>query len=273
MTTPTITIIIPTFNAHNTLDEALNSIVQQTYTNWEVLIMDGLSTDNTLIIAQKYAAQFSSKIKIQSKKDKGIYDAMNKGIQLAKGEWLYFMGSDDTLYEPTTLEKVVALKELKNNDVVYGNVTSPRFNGIYAGEFTPIKLFNQNICHQAIFFNKGMFKTIGKFNLKYKLLADWHHNICWFYSKKIKKYYINLIIANYGIDGLSSSNVDVKFENDKLSIFFFNGFKVFNLSKLIEICSEIILNSKNNNNLHRVIFYTMSRFMLRKIRKYKTKNN
>ena len=98
-------IIIPTFNSEKTLDIALSSIVVQSYQNFEVLIIDGLSTDSTIDIAKKHQKVFPN-IKIKSEKDNGIYDAMNKGIALAKGEWLYFMGSDDSLYNDDVLNQI-----------------------------------------------------------------------------------------------------------------------------------------------------------------------
>ena len=89
-----LSIIIPTYNSASVLAKALDSIVKQNFTDWEVLVMDGVSTDNTIKVAQSYN---DSRIHIFSEPDKGIYDAMNKGIEKAQGEWLYFLGSDDWL--------------------------------------------------------------------------------------------------------------------------------------------------------------------------------
>ena len=115
---------------------------------------------------------------------------MNKGVKAAKGEWLYFLGCDDKLYTGDVFKKVVEVFEQENfPDVIYGNVFSTRFNGIYDGEFTIEKIFHQNICHQAIFFRKTVFNKIGNFNVKYKANADWDFNLRWFLSKKIKKQY------------------------------------------------------------------------------------
>ena len=87
-----LSIIIPTFNSANTLRRALDSIIGQTLNDLEVLIMDGVSTDQTLDIAKTYN---DNRIRIFSEPDNGVYDAMNKGIDKASGEWLYFLGSDD----------------------------------------------------------------------------------------------------------------------------------------------------------------------------------
>ncbi len=129
---------------------------------------------------------------------------MNKGISLAKGDWIYFLGSDDSLYATTTLSDMQ--KELTGYDVVYGNVTSPRFNGLYDGPFTKEKIYEKNICHQSIFFNRKVFKKIGSFNRKYSSHADWDHNLRWFLSRKIKKKYVDMVVSNYADGGFSSVN-------------------------------------------------------------------
>lgn len=98
-----LSIIIPTYNSASVLPRALDSIICQTFTNWEVLIMDGISTDDTLKMAQSYN---DSRIRIYSEPDNGIYDAMNKGINKANGEWLYFLGSDDCLFSKDVLSNI-----------------------------------------------------------------------------------------------------------------------------------------------------------------------
>lgn len=205
-------IIIPTYNSEATLNAALQSINNQTYRNFEVLIIDGKSSDRTLDIAASFNNKINS-LRVISETDKGIYDAMNKGINLAKGEFLYFLGSDDSFYNNNVLEQISILS--KNLDVIYGNVYSTRFNGKYDGVYSYKKIAEQNICHQAIFLNKRVFKIIGNFNLIYKSHADWEHNIKWFYSNKLKNAYVNLIIANYADGGFSSLNFDNKFNSDK----------------------------------------------------------
>lgn len=190
----------------------MDSIITQSYKNFEVVIVDGISSDETMSIVKKYAS-LNLNIRWVSEKDNGIYDAMNKGIKMAKGEWLYFIGSDDSIYSINTLNEI--LKELKGFDVVYGNVFSSRFNGVYDGEFTNDKIYQKNICHQAILFNKAVFKKIGLFNPKFRSHADWDHNLRWFLSHKIKRKYVPAIISNYADGGFSSTTKEVFFEDIK----------------------------------------------------------
>lgn len=104
----TISIITPSFNSSDYLERAIKSVLNQNYKNWEHIIIDGVSTDKTIDIVRMYP---DSRIKINIEKDNGIYDAMNKGIKMAKGDWLYFLGSDDWLYDEFVLEGVFKDKE------------------------------------------------------------------------------------------------------------------------------------------------------------------
>ena len=207
-------IIIPTYNSEKDIGICLESISGQSFSNYEVIIVDGKSEDSTIDVIEKYVKQFDH-LHWVSESDNGIYDAMNKGIRMAKGRYLFFLGSDDTFYSITVLEQISKIIHTNNVDVIYGNVISKVFNGVYDGEFTYSKLCRKNICHQAIFLKKTGFDKIGGFNLKYKMCADYDHNIRWFFSSKISRLYVDLIITNYGDSGYSSSNRDLAFDKDR----------------------------------------------------------
>ena len=102
---PKISIITPTLNAGKTLEACILSVVNQTYLNKEYLIIDGLSTDGTPGMVKKYADIYPY-IKWISEKDAGIYEAMNKGIDLSSGEWIYFLGADDRFYSDRVLDDI-----------------------------------------------------------------------------------------------------------------------------------------------------------------------
>lgn len=213
-----ITIIIPTYNCEKTIGSALDSILRQSIKEVEILIVDGLSTDRTLKIVAQYQTN-QSNIVVRSEKDEGIYDAMNKGIELAKGNWLYFMGSDDTLYEETTLEKIENILKNFNFKVIYGNVKIIGNTGwakdgdIYDGKFDTLKILKKNISHQAIFYNTNFIKEhIGLFNKEYNVCSDWDFNLrCW---AKTEFYFYDIVIANFFSGGVSTNGNDTSFEND-----------------------------------------------------------
>jgi|GEM_PF-865102 len=209
-------IIIPTHNTSGILPKALDSILAQTYKNYEIIIVDGDSTDGTLGIVKKYEKKFDGRLRWVSEPDSGIYDAMNKGIGMARGEWIYFLGSDDIFYSKKVLEEVSQKIETSDTDIIYGNVQWGDTDKIYDGKFSALKLMEKNICHQAIFFKRSLFDKIGKFDLKYKLWADWVSNMRWFNDESIKREYFEIIVAKYGTEGFSSISVqDEKFMQDR----------------------------------------------------------
>ncbi len=211
-------IIIPTYNSSDTLSTSLDSVLSQTFKDYEIVIMDGVSTDDTLEIATRFQQQ-DSRVRIHSESDNGIYDAMNKGIDKAKGDWVIFLGSDDALADETVLERVAEHIRKTNALVVYGNVRIHGDSGwakdgdIYDGEFTLEKLLNQNICHQAMFYNRKFIKEeVGSYNEAYFKSSDWDFNLrCW---AKRPLEYMDLIVADFKAGGVSTDSTDHKFNED-----------------------------------------------------------
>ncbi|WP_231490258.1 glycosyltransferase family 2 protein [Pedobacter sp. Leaf170] len=193
-----LSIIIPTYNSSKKLKSCIDSIINQSITDFEILIIDGISNDDTLDIARSYNDE---RIKIISEPDRGIYDAMNKGIEIAKGKWLYFLGSDDELYCEKVLEEILKF-DSEIIDILYGNVC---VQSQIVGELYNIDiLLSKNICHQSIFYKNEVFKKIGKFKEVYVAAADWQHNIRWMKNRRIKSKYVSEIVATYNPYGFSS---------------------------------------------------------------------
>ncbi|MFI5152556.1 MAG: glycosyltransferase family 2 protein [Chitinophagales bacterium] len=207
---PLISIITPTLNAGQHIGRCLSSVQDQTFRDFEHLILDGGSTDDTIAIVRTYANQYSQ-IKLRVDKDKGIYDAMNKGIALAVGKWFYFLGADDTLMDSGVLEKLSPLLSESKAQFIYGNVFFQELGRDYDHEFDMEKILKRNICHQAIFYHESVFRTIGNYAVNYKTQADYDLNLkCWL-SGKISHEYIPVTIANYAQGGLSSLQPDGSF--------------------------------------------------------------
>lgn len=254
MPQPLISIIIPTYNSSKTLKACLDSVFEQN-AYYEVVIIDSASTDGTLKLLEGYTAKHVN-IKVYSEKDKGIYDAMNKGMDLAKGEWLFFLGSDDVFYNKDVLTTIS--KKLTNTDreVVYGNVeivgdTAWAKNGeIYAGKFTTEKLLNQNICHQAIFYKRDfMLEHIGYYNLDYVKSADWDLNLRFW--AKTKFAHAELTIVKYSVAGFSGNtgdaNLSKDFVNNVMRYFNFSPFShLINTSKFIYYGDVLRLQRENH---------------------------
>lgn len=217
MQQPVFSIIIPTYNAGKDIVNAINSVVAQTFTQFEVIVFDALSTDNTVSLVTTTFAN-DERIYVISEKDLGIYDAMNKGVKTAAGEWVYFMGSDDLLYDNKVLENM-APHLTKENHLVYGDVLWVPENKPEQGECKPEDLLHKNINHQRILYRRELFLQYGGYDLQYKVASDHELNIRFFCNQNIRKKYIPITIACYHSGGFSANKTDHLFWNNFKSIF------------------------------------------------------
>jgi hypothetical protein len=168
-----VSVIIPTYQASATLEQALASVVGQSYPDKEVWIIDGQSTDATLEIVRQYAAQHSF-IRYVSEKDSGIYDAMNKGIALAQGDWLYFLGADDRFFSPNALADALA-DVPPESLLLYGRVWNQAQQRLVHYEDNTLDtafFLTDTLCHQAVLMHRRAFALLGTFDLSYRLCAD-----------------------------------------------------------------------------------------------------
>jgi len=234
---PVVSVITAVFNGSATIEESIKNVINQTYSNIEYIIIDGGSTDDTLDIIDKYKSNIAY---VSSGSDKGIYDAMNKGITAAKGEWIFFLGCDDYIFDENVFSNIFTNKALvKNNDVIYGDVFFQNAQCRYDGEYDVQKIMWQNICHQSIFYHRSVFDKFGKFSLEYPMLADWEFNIRWFAEKKIRRSYVNQIVALYNEKGSSANTGDPKFHASYYKLLFisfpFWEFLSFSIKKIFHL--------------------------------------
>lgn len=175
------TIITCTFNASKYIDRTLNSVRSQSYPHIEHFIIDGVSKDDTVKKAQTYAYDSRYPVIVKSESDKGLYDAMNKGIQLAKGDYIIFLNAGDEFAEEDTLTSVA--EQLKGNalpGVIYGNTDIVDENGNFLRKrrlAPPEKLSWRSfkhgmlVCHQSFYAKTDIAQKVP-YNLNYKLSAD-----------------------------------------------------------------------------------------------------
>lgn len=175
MTTPLFTIITCTYNAESTLERTIRSVDSQTYPGIEHLILDGRSSDRTLEIAAR-----SQRARIISEPDKGLYDAMNKGISLATGDYLIFLNAGDCFHSNDTLSQVASILGGKNPDVIYGETALVdgdgkflRMRRLKAPENLNWKSFKEGmlVCHQA-FWARTEIARKTQYDLQYRFSAD-----------------------------------------------------------------------------------------------------
>lgn len=161
-------------------------------------------------------------VKLVSEKDKGIYDAMNKGIKMATGEWLYFMGSDDTFCSAKVLLEAHEEIQKEDADLIYGNVYGAVTNKGYIYD-TMTKVLSTGIHHQSIFYKSKLFEVLGEYNKEFKIAADYDFTLKVFLNEQYHTRYINKDIAYYGENGYSSQNFDYKFFSGHYKILARNG--------------------------------------------------
>lgn len=200
-----VSIITVVFNGEKDIERTIKSIINQTYENIEYIIIDGASTDGTLEIIKKY------KDKIDywtSESDSGIYDAMNKGIDVATGEYINFLNAGDIFVKEDILDKVFAQKNNKLCDLIYGGsiVTDAKQNIVLEPKlFSKFNLYFWNtrvVCHQSMFVRKNI---ISKYSMKYKLKGelDWYLDLV----DNIKSYrVVDFPIVFYALGGTGDIN-------------------------------------------------------------------
>ena len=208
---PKFSIITVTYNAEKVLEDTIQSVIFQTYRNVEYIIVDGASKDHTLEIVNKYHNRIN---KVISEPDKGLYDAMNKGIQLATGDYLCFLNAGDKFHDSETLQKVVhTLKGQELPDVIYGETAIVDEEGHFLHMrrlSTPAHLnwksFKQGmlVCHQAFFANREL-AINHLYDLQYRFSADF--DWCIRIMKKAKCLHnTRLTLIDYLNEGMTTQN-------------------------------------------------------------------
>ena len=197
---PLITIVTVVLNGAMLLDDTIQSVIKQTYSNIEYIIIDGCSTDGTLDIIEKYA----DKIRWISEHDNGIYDAMNKGIRLANGKWINFMNAGDSFYSLSTVADVFE-KNKYDEDILFGNVRIqyPDFSRMKSAGNLQHLWQGMQFCHQSVFVRTTLHKN-NLFNMS-SLVADFQFYYM-NYENNVKFKHIDFVIAIVDSGGVSDLN-------------------------------------------------------------------
>lgn len=173
-----ISIITTTYNSAKTIEETILSVLSQDYQNFEHIIVDGASKDNTMEIVKKYEDKYQGKLKYISEPDKGIYDAMNKGIKMATGDVIGLLNSDDKYANSKILSKISNTIETTNCDGIHGNLlymdyeTMSKPQRKWITKSTSVKAGNI-VAHPTLYLRKEVYNKMGLYNLKYKVVSDY----------------------------------------------------------------------------------------------------
>ena len=204
---PKVSIVTVCLNSSKFIQKNIESVNKQTYKNIEQIFVDGKSNDNTLEIIKKNSSRDS---KIISEKDKGIYDAMNKGVKISKGDIICFLNSDDSYTDNFSISHVVESFNKKNVDLVYGNIKYYGPNNKLIRNFNAPAQFldvlkGHQIPHPALFIKTTILKKIEcPFDPRYKISADFKQQIYLAFNFNLKSLWINKTLVKMNIGGVSN---------------------------------------------------------------------
>lgn len=212
-----ISLITITYNSEKTLSNTIQSVLEQTYYNIEYIIVDGDSKDNTVSIIKKYESQFNGRIKWISEPDKGLYDAMDKGIRMATGDIVGILNSDDFFTSNNILQKVVdAFQQDRSLDAVYGDVHFVHPSNLNkCVRYYSSKIFKRDLmkmgfmpAHPSFYIRKECFDKYGSYRTDYKIAADFEFLLRVIYKAKIKTKYLPIDMVTMRTGGASTSGLE-----------------------------------------------------------------
>ncbi len=208
MLQPILSIITVSYQAKNELHTTISSVLEQTWSQYEYLVIDGKSSDGTFELLEQASATFEQKnisFRFISEPDQGIYDAMNKGARLADGRWLLFLNAGDTLTDSSVLEKV--FKEELDTQIIYGDTICTYLNNSKLYPALPLShlRYEMSFCHQSAFIQRELLLA-HPYDVRYRVCAD-HHFFLSMYLSEQDFYYCGFPIARYEISGYSDRNI------------------------------------------------------------------
>lgn len=211
----TLSIITATYNSADTLTDTLESVLAQTFTDYELIIVDGQSTDGTLEIIERYAPRFEGRLRVVSEPDQGIYDAMNKGIRMCRGEVVGLLNSDDFYTSPHVLATLAKTIEDSRVDAVYGDVHYVAPNDVskmvryYSSR--PFRPWMMRLgfmpAHPSFYCRREVYQQYGLFDIQYKVAADFEQLLRLIFIHRITTAYVPLDCVTMRVGGASSSGL------------------------------------------------------------------
>jgi glycosyltransferase involved in cell wall biosynthesis len=217
---PKLSIITINYNNLAGLKKTMPSVLEQTFTDYEYIVIDGLSTDGS----SEYVKSFNDKLSYWiSEKDKGIYSAMNKGIVKAKGEYCLFLNSGDRLADRDVLGNVFSSEF--GEDIVYGNILKvcstdkiERDKAPQRSVLTLADMFFSSLNHPGTFIKRKLFDEYGLYNEEYKIVSDWAFFLKVIGVHNVPVKYIDVDISYYDMTGISSENGRLAAEERELEL-------------------------------------------------------
>lgn len=192
-------IITVCLNAESTIRKTIDSILSQTYANYEIIIKDGKSSDNTLEMIPENAS-----IRVYSQNDTSLYDAMNQAIGFSEGDYLIFMNAGDTFFDSNVLKNVAEFIGDNREDIYYGDYYRNKVVVEQPSTLSAFTLFRNPLNHQSMFFKKNIQMDEKWYDFRYKILADYEFTVRSFINGK-HFVHMPIIVDNYEGNGISES--------------------------------------------------------------------
>ena len=258
-------IVTINYNDVDGLNHTIESVIAQSYNDYEYIVIDGGSTDGSLDIIKNYSESIAFWI---SEKDRGIYHAMNKGVEHAHGDYCIFMNSGDRFFANSVLEQVAI--NTTNEDIIVGKVTIDDKNTIISpppisGELTLYHLYSGAIPHQGTFIRTELLRKYP-YDENLKISSDWKFFVQTLILDNSSIRYLDIYVAKYNIDGVSSSNPELmRKEKDEVLASFFPPRVLADYKQMKqEECLTQTLTSqlKKNYGIDRLL-YNIGRFLLK----------
>ncbi len=242
-----VSIITVCFNSSKTIRKTFDSVLQQSYPEIEYLVVDGLSTDGTVDIIKEYAPLFQGRMQWVSEKDKGIYDAMNKGIRMSSGELIGIINSDD-YYEKDAVEIMVNEWKGEKYQILYGAIRTWK-NGLEESiSILSHKFLNERmIGHPSCFVTRAVYEDLGFYDIKYTSAADYDFMLKMIEKEKVKFVPVYRLIANFTTGGMCATDkayedlMEVRKVHGLLTDYQYRKFRMTSrLYKIKEACCRIL---------------------------------
>ncbi|WP_195653410.1 glycosyltransferase family 2 protein [Bacteroides cellulosilyticus] len=210
-----ISLITVTFNSDLTLRDTIQSILNQTFSDIEYIIIDGLSKDNTVDIIRKYEPQFQGRLKWISERDNGLYDAMNKGIRMSTGDIVGIINSDDFYHRRDIISRVAEAFKNEETQAVYGDVRFVNPDNLnrtvryYSSRnFSPNRFrYGFMPAHPTFFTYRRYFEEFGFYKIDYHIAADYELLIRFLYTHRLKAKYLSLDFMKMRTGGASTASI------------------------------------------------------------------
>lgn len=210
-----ISIITATYNSASTVGDTLESVLAQTYDDWEHIIIDGASTDGTMDVIRSYEPRYKGKLRVVCEPDKGIYDAMNKGLAMATGEVLGTLNSDDIYHSPQVLEKIAAALEENKADCAFGDLVYVKSDDLgCVVRFWKGSQYKKNAfvkgwspAHPTFYAVKRLYQEMGAFDLNFPISADFEMMLRFIEVGHASTVYVPHILVRMRMGGVSNRSI------------------------------------------------------------------